>query len=126
MNNPDLLAMAEALERRSVKLIQEKNWEALEDMLDPACQFVNAKGSSSRDAAISLMKGMNLGPVEFKDFKVSQSADGQELIVSFGLAALEDRDGKALSPEFSPRLSVWKRVGTSWKCIAYADFIGLQ
>lgn len=126
MNQAGIEVQAEALERLSVKYIQDKNWRALEDMLDPACQFVNAKGAFDRDTAMSLMKGMNLGPVEFKDFKVSQSADGQQLIVSFWLAAMEYQDGKLLSPQYSPRLSVWKRVDSSWKCVAYADFIGVN
>ena len=112
---------AEELERLSVKLIQDKNWSALEAMLDPACQFVGMNGACDRASAMSLMKEMNLGPVKFKDFKVTQAGDN--LIVSFWLAALEFRDGKELSPNYSPRLSVWKKVSNQWLCIAYADLI---
>ena len=112
---------AEELERLSVKLIQDKNWSALEAMLDPACQFVGMNGACDRASAMSLMKEMNLGPVKFKDFKVTQAGDN--LIVSFWLAALEFRDGKELSPDYSPRLSVWKKVSNQWLCIAYADLI---
>jgi len=70
---------------------------------------------------MSLMKEMNLGPVKLKDFKVTQAGDN--LIVSFWLAALEFRDGKELSPNYSPRLSIWKKVSNQWLCIAYADLI---
>lgn len=112
---------AEALERQSVRYIQEKNWDALEAMLDPACQFVSKAGSCDRASAMALMKGMNLGPVEFKDFQVTQAGDN--LIVSFWIAAIEYRDGTQLSPEFSPRLSVWKAKDGQRKCIAYADLI---
>lgn len=112
---------AEELERLSVKLIQDKNWAALEKMLDPACQFVGMNGACDRASAMSLMKEMNLGPVKFKDFKVTQAGDN--LIVSFWLAALEFQDGQELSPEYSPRLSVWKKVSNQWQCIAYADLI---
>lgn len=112
---------AEELERLSVKLIQDKNWSVLEAMLDPACQFVGMNGACDRASAMSLMKEMNLGPVKFKDFKVTQAGDN--LIVSFWLAALEFRDGKELSPNYSPRLSVWKKVSNQWLCIAYADLI---
>lgn len=112
---------AEELERLSVKLIQDKNWGALEKMLDPACQFVGMNGACDRASALSLMKEMNLGPVKFKDFKVTQAGDN--LIVSFWLAALEFQDGQELSPEYSPRLSVWKKVSSQWQCIAYADLI---
>jgi hypothetical protein len=112
---------AENLERLSVKLIQDKNWDALEKMLAPDCQFVSSQGSCDKESAMRLMKEMHLGPVQFKDFKVTQADDN--LIVSFWLAALEYRDGKELSPEFSPRLSVWKKLDSQWKCIAYADLI---
>ena len=90
-------------------------------MLDPACQFVGIGGACDRASAMTLMKGMNLGPVKFKDFKVTQSGDN--LIVSFWLAALEYHDGKELSPDYSPRLSIWKKVSDQWLCIAYADLI---
>jgi hypothetical protein len=112
---------AELLERQSVRYIQEKNWDALEAMLDPACQFVSKIGSCDRASAMTLMKGMNLGPVEFKDFKVTEAGDN--LVVSFWIAAIEYRDGTQLSPEFSPRLSIWKTQDGQRKCIAYADLI---
>jgi hypothetical protein len=117
----ELLELGEKLERQSVQCLQDKNWDALEKMLDPACQFVGMDGACDRTSAIALMKGMNLGPVQLKDFLVTQSGDN--LIVSFWLAADEYHDGKALSSEFSPRLSVWKNKGDQWLCIAYADFI---
>lgn len=120
--SPSNIALqAEKIERLSVKLIQEKNWGALEALLDPACQFVSMNGAYDRASAMNLMKQMNLGPVEFKDFQVTQSQDN--VIVSFWLAALEYHDGRALSPTFSPRLSVWKVTQDQWRCIAYADLI---
>ena len=112
---------AEDLERLSVKLIQDKNWEELEKMLAPGCQFVSSQGSCDKESAMSLMKEMHLGPVKFKDFKVTEAGDN--LIISFWIAALESRDGKELSPEYSPRLSVWKKTGSRWQCIAYTDLI---
>lgn len=118
----DISSQAERIERLSVKLIQEKKWDALEALLDPACQFVGMKGAYDRASAVTLMKQMNLGPVEFKDFQVTQAQDN--VIVSFWLAALEHQNGKILSPAFSPRLSVWKVTGDQWRCIAYADLIG--
>jgi hypothetical protein len=114
---------AENLERRSIKLLQEKNWEDLEAMLDPACQFVNHQGACNRGSAMALMKQMHLGPVECKDFKVTQAGDN--LIISFWLAVLEFSEGKQLSPQYSPRLSIWRKSNHEWRCIAYADLIGL-
>jgi hypothetical protein len=121
MNQKSIELEAEELERLSVKLIQDKNWEALEKMLAPSCQFVSSQGACDKESAMQLMKEMHLGPVKFKDFKVTQAEDN--LVVSFWIAALEYRDGKELSPEYSPRLSVWKRINHQWQCIAYADLI---
>jgi cytosine/adenosine deaminase-related metal-dependent hydrolase len=112
---------AEDLERLSVKLIQDQNWQALEQMLAPGCQFVSSQGACDKASAMRLMKEMQLGPVKFKDFKVTQAED--TLIISFWIAALEYRDGKELSPDYSPRLSVWKKIVSQWQCIAYADLI---
>ena len=111
---------AKRLEELSVALIHDNNWQALEQLLSPACQFVTTQGSCNRTEAIQLMKEMNLGEVRFKDFKVTQA--GANLIVSFWLSASETIGGKVLPTEFSPRLSVWQRDGTSWQCIAYGDF----
>ena len=121
LSQSELAAQGEKLERLSVQYLQDKNWDALEKMLDPACLFVGMAGACDRASAMTLMKGMNLGPVKFKDFLVTQSGDN--LIVSFWLAADEYHDGKALSTEYSPRLSVWKNAGDQWLCIAYADLI---
>lgn len=121
INQKSIEAEAQALERYSVKLIQDKNWNALEKMLDPACQFVNSNGAYDRESAMSLMREMNLGAVEFKDFKVTQAQDN--LIISFWITAVEDRNGDTLSPEYSPRLSVWRKNDSQWQCIAYADLI---
>mgnify|MGYP000011591818 FL=1 len=117
---PALEEEAKRLEELSIALIQEKNWQALEQLMSPACQFVTDHGSIGRTEAMKLMKEMNLGEVRFKDFKVTQA--GPNLIVSFWLSASEMVGGKLLSKEFSPRLSVWQRVGPDWQCIAYADF----
>lgn len=122
MSDPKSIEVeAENLERLSVKLIQEKNWEELEEMLAPSCQFVSSQGSCDKASAMRLMKEMHLGPVKFKDFKVTQAEDN--LIISFWIAALEYRDGKELLPNYSPRLSVWKKSSSQWQCIAYADLI---
>ena len=112
---------AEDLERLSVKLIQDQNWQALEQMLAPGCQFVSSQGACDKESAMRLMKEMQLGPVKFKDFKITQAED--TLVISFWIAALEYRDGKELSPDYSARLSVWKKMASQWQCIAYADLI---
>lgn len=121
INQKSIEAEAQALERLAVKMIQDKNWIALEKMLDPACQFVNSNGAFDRENAMLLMREMNLGLVEFKDFRVTQAQDN--LIISFWMAAVEDRKDVKLPLKYSPRLSVWKKKDSQWQCIAYADLI---
>ena len=121
INQKSIEAEAQALEYLAVKMIQDKNWTALEKMLDPACQFVNSNGAYDRENAMLLMREMNLGPVEFKDFKVTRAEDN--LIISFWMAAVEDRNGVKLPLLYSPRLSVWNKKNSQWQCIAYADLI---
>ena len=120
-NQKSIETEAQALEYFAVKMIQDKNWTALEKMLDPACQFVNSNGAYDRKNAMLLMREMNLGPVEFKDFKVTRAEDN--LIISFWMAAVEDRNGVKLPLQYSPRLSVWNKKDSQWQCIAYADLI---
>jgi hypothetical protein len=124
INQKSIEAEAQALEYLAVKMIQDKNWTALEKMLDPACQFVNSNGAYDRQNAMLLMREMSLGPVEFKDFKVTQAEDN--LIISFWMAAVEERNGVKLPLQYSPRLSVWNKKDSQWQCIAYADLISAK
>ena len=48
---PALEEEAKRLEELSVALIREKNWQALEQLLSPACQFVTGHGSCDRAEA---------------------------------------------------------------------------
>ena len=64
---------AENLERLSVRLIQDKNWEALEKMLAPGCQFVSSQGSCDKESAMRLMKEMHLGEFCYKWRRITKS-----------------------------------------------------
>lgn len=114
-----LLHVAEALERKTIALIQEQNWEALGDMLAPECQFVTVNSVYGKSDAMRLMKEMHLTSVTLKEFDVK--AVGDNLIVTFQMACAEHIAGQSQSAAFSPRLSVWKQSGERYVCIAYAD-----
>ena len=45
---------AEKLERLSVQLIQDKNWQALDQMLAPGCQFVSSQGACDKAFAVTI------------------------------------------------------------------------
>jgi len=114
-----LLQVAEALERKTIALIQEKNWPALDEMLASECQFVTVKSVFGKSEAMRLMKEMHLASVRLKDFDVK--AVGDNLVVTFQMACTEHIAGEPQSHDFSPRLSVWKQSGERYVCIAYAD-----
>lgn len=120
VNEKALENEARQLEDLCISLIREKNWSALEDLLDPACQFVSARGSLGRAEAMDLMRSMELGDVRMKDFKVTRS--GESIVISFWMGGPESVAGQAAREDFSPRLSVWSRASGSWRCVAYADF----
>lgn len=114
-----LLQLAEALERKTISLIQEKNWVALEEMLAPECQFVTVNSIYGKSEAMRLMKQMHLAAVTLKDFDAK--AVGDNLVVTFQMACSEDIAGEPQSCDFSPRLSVWQQSVDRYVCIAYAD-----
>lgn len=114
-----LVQIAEALERKTIALIQEQNWEALGDMLAPECQFVTVNSVYGKSDATRLMKAMHLTSVTLKEFDAK--AVGDNLVVTFQMACAEHIAGQPQSAAFSPRLSVWKQSGEHYVCIAYAD-----
>ena len=118
-NSMQLLKVAEALERKTIALIQEKNWSALEEMLASECQFVTVNRVYGKSEAMRLMKEMHLATVTLKDFDAK--AVGDNLVVTFRMACTEQIAGEPQSHDFSPRLSVWQQSGGRYVCIAYAD-----
>lgn len=114
-----LVQVAEALERKTIALIQEKRWSDLEEMLAPECQFVTVNSVYGKTEAMRLMKEMHLASITLKDF--GAQAVGDNLVVTFQMACTERIAGEPQSHDFSPRLSVWKKSGEDFVCIAYAD-----
>ena len=114
-----LVQVAEALERKTIALIQQKNWLALDEMLAPECQFVTVNSVYGKLEAMRLMQDMHLAAVTLKGFDAK--AVGDNLVVTFQMACTEHVAGEPQSNDFSPRLSVWKQRGEGYVCIAYAD-----
>lgn len=116
----DLNVFAKALEQRTLDLIQSENWATLDAMISGECQFVTQSGVLNKSEAMTLMQRMQLKTAILKDVKAT--AVGDNLVVSFYLACSEIINGELQSRDFTPRLSIWKKIGETYRCIAYADF----
>ena len=116
----DQNTLAESLEQKTLDLIQAGDWPALDAMIAPECQFVTNGGVFDKPRAMALMQGMKLTGTKMRNVKATRSGDS--LVVSFELACTELIDGKPQSKDFSPRLSVWKKQGDAYRCVAYGDF----
>lgn len=112
--------LAQDLEQKTLDLIQACRWADLDEMIAPECQFVTNSGVFEKPWAMSLMKGMRLTGSTMRNIKATTIGD--TLIVSFELACIERINGNPQSKDYSPRLSVWKRVSDHYQCIAYGDF----
>lgn len=112
--------MAQALELKTLDLIQSGRWAELDAMIAPECQFVTNLGIFDKPRAMSLMQAMQLTDSAIRN--VNATANGDTLIVSFELACTEMINGKSQSKDYSPRLSIWNNVGGSYQCVAYGDF----
>ena len=116
----DLNTLAAALEQKTLDLIQSGQWQALDAMIAPECQFVTNGGVFDKTQAMGLMQGMQLTATQMRQVKATSTGD--TLVVSFELACTELIEGKPQSKDFSPRLSVWKKQGDAYRCVAYGDF----
>jgi hypothetical protein len=116
----DLNTLAAALEQKTLDLIQAGRWPELDAMIAPECQFVTNGGVFDKPEAMRLMQGMQLTATQMRH--VNATSTGDTLIVSFELACTELIGGKPQSKDFSPRLSVWKKHGDTYRCVAYGDF----
>lgn len=120
MTNETLNQTAQALEQKTLDLIQSGNWPALDAMLAPECQFVTNSGVFDKQQAMALMRGMQLTASSMRHIKATENGD--TLIVSFELGCTELINGQPQSKDYSPRLSVWKKVNGQYLCVAYGDF----
>ena len=124
MSHPDsstnLNTLAATLEQKTLDLMQAGRWHELDAMIAPECQFVTNGGVFDKAEAMRLMQGMQLTATQMRH--VHATSTGDTLIVSFELACTELIGGKPQSKDFSPRLSVWKKQGDVYRCVAYGDF----
>ena len=113
------ISEGEKLERQHWVDDADKNFANWMSTTSPQIQVVDTQGVIDYTQYLSQVKNLNLGKYVLKDFKTTQVGD--TLIITFWAAAKEQINGKTLSTNFVPRLSVWQKTKDGWKKIAFAN-----
>ena len=117
MNNT---TMGEQLEKQLFKSVMEKNWQAVEGMISPAFQSLNADKIRERNAIIDYVKSLQFEKYDFSDFHVTQNVSGNILVVTYEMTYAEKVDSHSESGRRVKNLSVWENNHGKWEWIAHA------
>lgn len=78
------------MEKQMWEDIKAKNSEVVENKIAEGFQSVHPDGARDRDSEISLIKNLNVGRVEFNDFKSIMSGDN--VVVTYMISVQETID----------------------------------
>jgi hypothetical protein len=109
----------EKMERQMWEDIKTKNWKAVEGKIAEGFQSVHPDGARNRADEISLIENLNIGQVEFNNFKSTTSGDN--IVVSYMISVQETIDLEQLPTKATPRLSVWKKGASGWQWLCHAN-----
>lgn len=119
-----LHAKGEELVRELWADIRANNVDAVERKLSTGFQSVHQDGSRNRDQEIALIKALKLGEYTLTDFSITQ--DGPVIVAIYFVSVEETIEGKRLSSEPAPRLSVFLETDDGWKWTAHANLKPLK
>ncbi len=119
-------ADGEQLEKRIWKAMANTNMSWVKDHVASSFQSVHSDGARDRSGELKLIKGLNLGEYELRNFKTTQ-VDGQ-IIVTYSVSVMETIAGERTSSDPAPRLSVWtwQPDDEVWQWTAHANLKPLQ
>jgi len=117
-------SQGEKMERQIWAEIKNKNWKAVESKIATGFQSVHQDGARDRAAEIALIKQLNASDISFTDFK--STTNGNDIVVTYMISVQETIDGKPLSTNPAPRLSVWRRAPSGWQWISHANLNPLR
>src|SRR5206468_11944515 len=80
----------EKMEKQMWEDIKAKNWDVVESKIAEGFQSVHPDGARDRTSEISLLKNLNVGRVEFSDFKSTMSDDN--IVVTYLISVQETID----------------------------------
>jgi hypothetical protein len=109
----------EKMEKQMWDDIRAENWTAVESKIADGFQSVHPDGARDRTNEISLIKNLNVGQVEFNDFR--STVNGENIVVTYLISVQETIDLERLPTKPAPRLSVWKKGAEGWQWICHAN-----
>jgi hypothetical protein len=109
----------EKMEKQMWEDIKAKNWKAVESKIADVFQSVHPDGARDRANEISLIKNLNVGQIEFNDFK--STINGDNVVVTYMISVQETIDLEKLPTKPTPRSSVWKKGADGWQWICHAN-----
>jgi len=114
----------ERLEREIWADMKMPSSTTLEKKIAPDFLSIHTDGSRNRQQEIELIKKLKLGSYTLTNFKTQEHGD--TIIVTYMAAVDEHIDGKHLSENATPRMSVWrKNKHNEWQIIAHANLHSL-
>ncbi|MDO8526064.1 MAG: nuclear transport factor 2 family protein [Deltaproteobacteria bacterium] len=109
------------LEKQFWTNLQTKNWQAIDTALAPGFQSIHTDGTRTRDQELSLMKNLKINKYKLNKFDVTESKDGDTMVISYKATTKETIDNNRLATRESPRMSVWHKTDTGWKMISHTN-----
>ncbi|MEA3475674.1 MAG: nuclear transport factor 2 family protein [Candidatus Cloacimonadota bacterium] len=109
----------EKLVRQLWSDFKRNNRDVLENWIADGFQSVHEDGARGGEEEIKLLMNLNLGEYTLDNFKTTQN--GNIVIITYTVSALETIEGKVLPTAPAERLSVFKKIGNDWKWIAHAN-----
>ncbi len=119
-DSPATFAQGEKLVHQVWGDMKSGNIEAIEKYTAQGFQSVHQDGSRTRAQELKLIEGLHLGDYTLSDFTVTQT--GPVIIASYFVSVAETIDGKRLSSEPSPRLSIFLDTESGWQWIVHGNF----
>jgi hypothetical protein len=110
----------EDLEKGLFKTVAEKNWQALEGMIAPGFQSINADKIRNRSEAIEYIRSLQFQNKTFSNFHVSNDASGKIMIVTYEMTYSETAGTHPESGKKVKNLSVWENNNGTWQWLAHA------
>lgn len=96
-----------------------KNWAAVESKIANGFQSVHPDGARDRAGEITLIKNLSLGEYTLADFNAT--VNGDNIVLTYMIAAQETIDQQRLGTKRTSRLSVWKKGTHGWQWICHAN-----
>ena len=117
----DYKTTGENLERSLFKTVADQDWQSLQNMTSPEFQSLNADKIRTNVAdALAYIKSLRFKSYDITDVAVTQSADGNTLVVTYYVNYKETVGGHPQAGKKTKNLSVWQKVNGQWQWVAHA------